>query len=137
MHGNAAGGIGWALPAAIGVQLAHPDRPVTCLSGDGSAMYSVQALWTAANQKLPITYVICNNGGYRIIKQRLKAFHGNDHYIGMDFKDPALDWVGLAKSMGMNAVRVTEPDQLMDVLKASCGGRNGPTLIDVVVDGTV
>jgi benzoylformate decarboxylase len=137
LHGNAAGGIGWALPAAIGVQLAHPNRPVTCVSGDGSAMYSVQALWTAANQKLPITYVICNNMGYRIIKQRLKAFHGNEQYIGMDFKDPALDWVGLAKSMGMNAVRVTEPGDLAGVLKDSCGGRNGPTLIDVVVDGTV
>ena len=137
LHGNAAGGIGWALPAAIGVQLAHPDRPVTCLSGDGSAMYSVQALWTAANQKLPITYVICNNGGYRIIKQRLKSFHGNDHYIGMDFKEPALDWVGLAQSMGMKAVRVTEPGELSAALKASCGGGSGPTLIDVVVDGTV
>lgn len=137
LHGNAAGGIGWALPAAIGVQLAHPDRPVTCLSGDGSAMYSVQALWTAANQKLPITYVICNNGGYRIIKQRLKSFHGNDHYIGMDFKEPALDWVGLAQSMGMKAVRVTEPGELFNALKASCSGGSGPTLIDVVVDGTV
>jgi len=82
--------------------------------------------------------VICNNGGYRIIKQRLKSFHGNDHYIGMDFVDPPLDWVGLAKSMGMNAVRVTEPDTLPDVLKQSqSGSRNGPTLIDVVVDGTV
>lgn len=136
-HGNAAGGIGWALPAAIGVQLAHPDRPVTCISGDGSAMYSVQALWTAANQKLPMTYVICNNGGYRIIKQRLKLFHGNDHYIGMDFKEPALDWVGLATSMGMNAVRVTEPDQLDAVLKKACSGQHGPSLVDVVVDGTV
>jgi benzoylformate decarboxylase len=137
MHGNAAGGIGWALPAAIGVQFAHPGRPVTCISGDGSAMYSVQALWTAANQKLPITYVICNNGGYRIIKQRLKSFHGNDHYIGMDFKDPALDWIGLAKSMGMNAVRVTEPSELPDVLKAAYSRAGGPMLIDVVVDGTV
>jgi benzoylformate decarboxylase len=82
--------------------------------------------------------VICNNGGYRIIKQRLKLFHGNDHYIGMDFVDPPLDWVGLARSMGMNAVRVTEPDTLPDVLKQSqSGGRNGPMLIDVVVDGTV
>jgi benzoylformate decarboxylase len=137
MHGNAAGGIGWALPAAIGVQLAHPNRPVTCLSGDGSAMYSVQALWTAANQKLPITYVICNNGGYRIIKQRLKAFHGNDHYIGMDFQDPALDWVGLANSMGMNAVQVTDPAELPDVLKATYRRASGPALIDVVVDGVV
>jgi benzoylformate decarboxylase len=137
LHGNAAGGIGWALPAAIGVQCAQPNRPVTCLSGDGSAMYSVQALWTAANQKLPITYVICNNGGYRIIKQRLKAFHGNDHYIGMDFKDPALDWVGLAQSMGMKAVRVTDPAELPDVLKTAYSRSGGPLLIDVVVDGVV
>lgn len=137
MHGNAAGGIGWALPAAIGVQLAHPSRPVTCLSGDGSAMYSVQALWTAANQQLPITYVICNNGGYRIIKQRLKAFHGNDHYIGMDFKEPELDWVALARSMGMNAVRVSKPDELTDVLKAAYSRAGGPMLIDAVVDGVV
>lgn len=137
MHANAAGGIGWALPAAIGVQLAQPDRPVTCISGDGSAMYSVQALWTAANQKLPITYVICNNGGYRIIKQRLKSFHGNDHYIGMDFKDPEIDWVGLAQSLGMNAIRVTEPDSLADTLRVYSSGRHGPTLIEVVVDGKV
>lgn len=137
MHANAAGGIGWALPAAIGVQFAHPDRPVICISGDGSAMFSVQALWTAVNQKLPITYVICNNGGYRIIKQRLKLFHGNDHYIGMDFKDPEIDWVALAKSLGMNAVRVSEPDMLVDVLKEAASNRRGPLLIDVVVDGTV
>jgi len=137
MHANAAGGIGWALPAAIGVQLAQPNRPVTCLSGDGSAMYSVQALWTAANQKLPITYVICNNGGYRIIKQRLKAFHGNDHYIGMDFVDPELDWVGLAKSLGMNAVRITEPGEVADALKAAYRRPKGPMLIDLVVDGVV
>ncbi|MGY4408397.1 benzoylformate decarboxylase [Bradyrhizobium sp. LB7.1] len=137
MHANAAGGIGWALPAAIGVQLAQPDRPVTCISGDGSAMYSVQALWTAANQKLPITYVICNNGGYRIIKQRLKAFHGNDHYIGMDFKDPEVDWVGLAQSLGMNAIRISEPNTLADTLRVYSSGRHGPTLIEVVVDGEV
>jgi benzoylformate decarboxylase len=137
LHGNAAGGIGWALPAAIGVQLAHPDRPVTCVSGDGSAMYSVQALWTAANQKLPLTYVICNNGGYRIIKQRLKLFHGNDQYIGMDFQEPALDWVGLAQSMGMKAQRVEDPGALPDVLRSVCDGSMGPNLVEVVTDPTV
>ena len=87
-HALASGGIGWGLPAAVGVALAQAPRPVCCFSGDGSAMYSIQALWTAAHHKLPITYVIANNGGYRIIKQRLKSFHGNDHYIGMDFVDP-------------------------------------------------
>ena len=74
-HALASGGIGWGLPASVGVSLANPDRPVVCYSGDGSAMYSIQALWTAAHHKLPLTVVIVNNGGYRIIKQRLLAFH--------------------------------------------------------------
>ena len=72
-HALASGGIGWGLPAAVGVALAQAPRPVCCYSGDGSAMYSIQALWTAAHHKLPITYVIANNGGYRIIKQRLQV----------------------------------------------------------------
>ena len=87
-HALASGGIGWGLPASVGVSIANPDRPVVCFSGDGSAMYSIQALWTAAHHKLPLTVVIVNNGGYRIIKQRLLAFHGDDHYVGMDFADP-------------------------------------------------
>ena len=86
--GNVSGGIGWGIAAAVGVQLAQPDRKVVALLGDGSAMYSIQALWTAAHQKLPITFVVFNNGGYRIIKQRLKLFHGTDRFIGMDFVDP-------------------------------------------------
>jgi benzoylformate decarboxylase len=61
------------------------------LLGDGSAMYSIQALWTAAHHKLPITFVIFNNGGYRIIKQRLKLFHSTDRFIGMDFVDPPIE----------------------------------------------
>ena len=93
-HALASGGIGWGLPASVGVSLANPDRPVVCFSGDGSAMYSIQSLWTAAHHKLPLNVVICNNGGYRIIKQRLLAFHGDDHYVGMDFVDPPVDFCG-------------------------------------------
>ncbi len=90
-----------------------------CFSGDGSAMYSIQALWTAANAKLPITYVIANNGGYRIIKQRLKAFHGSERYVGMDFDDPKIDFAALARSLGMPAERISEPDALAP---ARCSG---------------
>ncbi|MEO0730539.1 MAG: thiamine pyrophosphate-dependent enzyme, partial [Pseudomonadota bacterium] len=136
-HGLASGGIGWSLPAAVGIQLANPERPVTTIVGDGSAMYSVQSLWTAAHHRLPMTYIICNNGGYRIIKQRLKSFHGDENYIGMDFEDPALDWVGLAKSLGVNAIRVEDPAEIGDVLKSACTGKNGPTLIDAVVEHSV
>jgi len=129
----ASGGIGWALPAAVGVQIAQPDRPVVALVGDGSAMYSIQALWTAANMKLPITYVICDNKGYRIIKQRLKAFHGNETFIGMDFEDPAIDFVTMAESMGVSATRVTEPGGVRAALEAAIANP-GPNLIDVCVE---
>ncbi len=79
-HAFASGGIGWAIAAAVGIQLARPERPLVAVIGDGSAMYTIQALWTAAHLNLPITYVIANNQGYRILKQRLLAFHGNDSY---------------------------------------------------------
>jgi len=136
-HGLASGGIGWGIAAAVGVQLAHPDRPVCAIIGDGSSMYSIQAIWSAANQSLPMTYVIVNNGGYRIIKQRLKSFHQNDHFIGMDFKDPEVNFAALAESMGVTAERVTDPAKLRAALDNALANKKGPNLIEVVCEGTV
>jgi benzoylformate decarboxylase len=107
-----------------------------CFSGDGSAMYSIQALWTAAHHKLPLSVVIANNGGYRIIKQRLLAFHGDDHYVGMDFVDPPVDFAGIAKSLGVEAIKITDPGDLKSKL-SSAFNRPGAKLIEVMVDGTV
>jgi benzoylformate decarboxylase len=135
-HALASGGIGWGLPASVGVSMANPHRPVVCYSGDGSAMYSIQALWTAAHQKLPLTVVIVNNGGYRIIKQRLLAFHGDDHFVGMDFVDPPVDFAGMARALGLEAMRITEAKDLKPAL-SSAFRRPGAKLIEVVVDGTV
>ncbi len=135
-HALASGGIGWGLPASVGVSLANPDRPVVCFSGDGSAMYSIQALWTAAHHKLPLTFVIANNGGYRIIKQRLLAFHNDDHYVGMDFVDPPVDFAGVAKSLGMEAIRVSDPGELKSTF-TSAFSRPGPKLIEVMVNNAV
>lgn len=135
-HALASGGIGWALPACVGIAIAQAPRPVCCVSGDGSAMYSIQSLWTAANMKLPITFVIANNGGYRIIKQRLLAFHGNAQFIGMDFNDPHIDFTGLAQSMGVPGRRVEDPAELRGALEESFA-TPGPKLIEVMVDGTV
>ena len=135
-HGLASGGIGWGLPASVGVSLAHPHRPVVCFSGDGSAMYSIQALWTAAHHKLPLNVVIANNGGYRIIKQRLLAFHGDDNYVGMDFADPPVDFAGMARSLGCESLRVSDPSELKSVLSEAFR-RPGTKLIEVMVDGTV
>jgi benzoylformate decarboxylase len=133
-HALASGGIGWGLAASVGVALAQAPRPVLCFSGDGSAMYTIQALWSAAHMKLPITYVIADNGGYRILKQRLKAFHGNDTPIGMDLVDPKVDFVGLARSLGMAAERISEPDALAPALQKALA-TPGPKLLDVIVDG--
>src|SRR3984885_1203949 len=135
-HALASGGIGWGLPAAVGVSLADPDRPVVCFSGDGSAMYSIQALWTAAHHRLPLTVVIVNNGGSRIIKQRLLAFHGDDHYVGMDFADPKVDFTSLAKSLGLEAMRISDPRELKPKLSAAFNSP-GPKLIEGMVDGAV
>ena len=135
-HGLASGGIGWSVPASVGISMAQKDRPVVCIVGDGSAMYSIQALWTAAHHKLPMTYIICNNGGYRIIKQRLKAFHGNDHFVGMDFVDPPVDFVGLARSMGLQAERISDPAALEPAFRKATS-TPGTKLIEVMVEGHV
>jgi benzoylformate decarboxylase len=135
-HALASGGIGWGLPASVGVSLANPDRPVVCFSGDGSAMYSIQSLWTAAHHKLPLNVVLCNNGGYRIIKQRLLSFHGDDNYVGMDFVDPPVDFCGMAKSLGLEAIRITDPAELKPKL-SDAFKRPGAKLIEVVLNNAV
>jgi benzoylformate decarboxylase len=132
------GGIGWGLPAAIGVKLALPDRPVIALIGDGSAMYTNQALWTAARENLAVVYVIFNNGSYRILKQRTHALKGysaeDDVYVGMDLT-PAIDYVGLARSLGVRGERVDKTQDVGPALgRALASG--GPCLIDVKIDPT-
>ncbi len=134
--GNVSGGIGWGIAAAVGVQMAQPGRRVAAVIGDGSAMYCVQALWSAAHYKLPVIFVIANNGGYRILKQRLKAFHGNDKPIGMDFRDPPIDIAGLARAYGVEAHRIETAAQFDAAFKAALASP-GPVLLDVIVQGGV
>lgn len=128
----ASGGLGFGMPGAVGVSLAQPDRPVVATIGDGSSMYGIQALWTAAHLKLPITYVIINNRSYRIIKERLLAMRGTDAFVAMDMNDPAIDFVGVAKGLGMDAHCVTDPAKISDVLKSAIASGK-PTLVEVVV----
>ena len=100
-------------------------------------MYSIQALWSAANQNLPITYVIANNGGYRILKQRLLAFHGNDHYVGMDIEKPGNRFLCACEfSRHASTLRIDDPAELRPALEESYQA-DGPTLLDVMTDGTV
>ncbi|MCC7273151.1 MAG: thiamine pyrophosphate-binding protein [Alphaproteobacteria bacterium] len=133
------GGIGWGLPAAIGVKLALPDRPVVALVGDGSAMYTCQALWTAARYRLAVVFVILNNSSYRILKQRVNALRGHaaqtGRYVGMDLDDPAVDFLGLARSLGLPAERATTVADATDLLAKGIAS-GGPMLIDVTLDRT-
>jgi benzoylformate decarboxylase len=109
-----------------------PDRPIVALVGDGSSMYSIQALWTAAHLKRPITYVIPNNQGYKILKQRLMSFRGTDKYIGMNITDPAIDYVKLSESMGVPAMRIENPSDLNDALTRATRS-NRANLIEVMI----
>jgi benzoylformate decarboxylase len=134
-YGLASGGLGFAIPGAVGISMALPGRPIAVVCGDGAAMYSIQGLWTAAHHELPITYVIANNRGYRIIKERLVSFRKTDKFTGMDIRNPDLDFVSLAQSMGLAARRVTDPQDIAPALREGfASGR--PNLIDMrVADG--
>ncbi len=131
-YGLASGGLGFGLPGAVGISLAQPGRPVLAVIGDGSAMYGIQALWTAAHLQLPITYVIANNRSYRILKERLVSMRATDRFTGMDLRDPDIDFTGLARALGVHAERVSEPQGIVPALRAALAA-GGPRLIEVMV----
>lgn len=134
-YGLASGGLGFAIPGAVGVSLALPGRPIAAIVGDGSTMYGVQGLWTAAHHKLPITYIITNNRSYRIIKERLVSMRSTAKFTGMDLRDPEIDFVHLGQSFGLATRRVTDPQDIAPVLReAFASGK--PNLVDMrVADG--
>jgi benzoylformate decarboxylase len=130
------GSLGLALPAAIGVKLAMADRQVICAVGDGSALYSIQALWTAARHNLGVKFVVFNNSSYMILKGGLLAMKGasvaRGVFVGMDITEPAIDFVSLASSMGVAARRVARASELREGLDWAFG-ESGPTLVDVTI----
>ncbi len=138
--GARGGGIGQALPGALGVKLAHPDRPVVALSGDGSAMYSIQALWTAAHHDLAVVFVILNNREYRILKHNMDTYRQrfgakpDRGYPNMDLVSPDLGFVDLARGMGVEAMRVATPGELRPALEKALGAGR-PFLLDVAIEG--
>lgn len=134
--GMRGGGIGVAIPQAAGMKLAHPDRPVVALSGDGSAMYSAAALWTLAHDRLPVVVIIFNNRGYRILKQRTRAIGDHaareDTYIAMDIDAPAVDFMALAAAHGVQGVRAETLAEVRTAVVSALAAAE-PTLIEVVV----
>lgn len=130
--GLASGGLGFGMGGAVGAALAQPNTRVIAMIGDGSAMYSIQTLWTAANLKLPITYVIINNKSYRIIKERMISMRNCSNFLGMDLVKPELNFVEISEGMGVSAVRVDSQISLNTAL-LEANNKSEPTLIEVMV----
>jgi benzoylformate decarboxylase len=129
----ASGGLGYSLPAAVGMALGKPKQRTVCLIGDGSAMYSIQALWTAAQRKLPLTIVVINNSGYGAMRSFSQVMQVRN-VPGLEL--PGIDFVRLAEGMGCDAVRVTQAAELGGALKRALTF-GGTSLVEVVVDSSV
>ena len=143
VFGGRGGALGWGMGGALGVKLANPDRPVIAVDGDGSAMMTVQGLWTAANENLPVVYIVCNNSTYRVLKLNMNLYKTHimkeetpvSRYMGMDFPLRP-DFSEIAGGMGVHARRIEDPaDVGPAVTEALDLGK--PALLDVVIDGSV
>lgn len=136
------GGIGQGLPSAIGIKLAHPDRPVLCLSGDGSALYTVQALWTAAHHHIPVVFVIINNRVYRILKLNMNRYRHDAElpadrgYPHLDLTEPEVDFVRIAEGLGVKARRIEQAEEVASAVRTAFESGE-PYLLDIAVDGSV
>jgi acetolactate synthase-1/2/3 large subunit len=130
------GSIGQGLPAAVGAALACPDRRVFCLEGDGSAMYTIQALWTMAREQLNVTTVILANRSYAILNlEMMRMGLGDAGPVArqmLDLNNPAMDFVAMGKSMGVPSYRAENAEQLVDQLRRSVA-TPGPTLIEAML----
>ena len=135
------GAIGWGMGATMGVQLGMPDRPVVGVMGDGTAIMTVQALWTAANSNIPAVFVICNNQSYRVLKLNSNVYHRlqglpfPDKYVMADFDIP-LDFKAQAEAYGVEGVRVETPEDLAAQVRRGCE-MDKPLVIDAIIDGAV
>ena len=129
----ASGGLGFGLPAAVGTALGRPGIRTVCLVGDGSAMYSIQALWTAAQRKLPLTVVVINNAGYGAMRSFSQVMQVRN-VPGLEL--PGIDFVRLAQGMGCDATRVSRSSELPAALRRGLA-HDGVSLVEVMVDCTV
>ena len=141
--GITGGALGWGMGGTMGVKMANPDRPVVGIIGDGSAMMTVQALWTAANSDIPVVYVICNNRAYRVLKLNMNLYQseilGRDNpeseYIAMDFTTP-FDIAAVADAMGVYGRKVEDPAEIGAALSEAIA-LGKPAVLDISIDGAV
>jgi benzoylformate decarboxylase len=142
LFGNHGGGIGQGLPGALGVKLANPDRPVVALIGDGSSMYTVQSFWTAAHHNIPVLYIILNNQSYRILKFNMNRYRrglqlpAGRPYPHMDLANPGLDFVTIARGMGVAGTRLSHPADIQPAVTAALALEK-PYVLEVLTEGRV
>jgi benzoylformate decarboxylase len=132
-YAGASGCLGWALPAAVGVALAEPDRKVICLVGDGSSLYSIQGMWTAVQAGLAVTFIVFNNQGYGALKS-FTGILGVRSAPGCEV--PGVDYVSVARGFGVKATRVERASQLTPALRKAFAATE-PTLVEVMLDRDV
>jgi benzoylformate decarboxylase len=136
------GSLGVGIPGAVGMKLAHPDRPVVGFTGDGGAMYTYQALWTAVRHGVPATFVVCNNHRYELLNENIAQYwreRGIDEHPyprSFDLAQPEIDFVGLAVALGADGLRVDKPDQVPDAVERMLSTRR-PFVVDLLTDDTL
>lgn len=127
---SSSGGLGFGIAAAVGVQLAQPERPVVCVLGEGSAQYGITALWTAATYKVPVTFLVLRNQEYMI----LKWFAELEHVAGAPGLDLAgLDVAAVASAYGVPSREVASREELAEELRSAIAVQDGPRLVQVPV----
>lgn len=133
------GSLGVGFPGAIGAQLANPGKTVIGVSGDGGAMYTIQALWTAARHDVPAKFVVANNGSYRLLQLNVDQYWkeqgiGKHEYpISFDLSNPPLHFVEMARGMGVQGVRVEKPWEVAPAIEQMLA-HPGPFLVDLVLE---
>ncbi|MCY3637610.1 MAG: thiamine pyrophosphate-binding protein [Chloroflexi bacterium] len=141
--GITGGALGWGMGGTMGAKMANPDRPVIGIIGDGSAMMTVQALWTAANSDIPVVYVICNNRAYRVLKLNMNLYKREilgeeipqSEYIAMDFPTP-FDIAAIANAMGVHGIKISDPTEIVPALRDAIA-QGKPAVLDISIDGAV
>ncbi|HEX3445533.1 MAG TPA: thiamine pyrophosphate-dependent enzyme [Chthoniobacterales bacterium] len=135
---NRGGALGWGMPAAIGVSLAHDRAPVLCIVGDGSAMYSPQALWSAVHEEVPVVFVVFNNLEYGILKNFMLSqpqYNAKEHgFLAMDICRPRVDFQSLARSMGVEPTFINSYRKISEAVETALN-TGKPHLIEIPVTG--
>jgi benzoylformate decarboxylase len=130
------------IPGAIGIKLAASDKTVIGFTGDGGAMYTIQALWTAAHHAIAAKFVVCNNRSYKLLKTNIqqywreRAIPEREFPASFDITNPDIQFADLARSLGVEATRVETPDQVGAAIGRMLA-HEGPFLIDLVLTGEI